>query len=318
MADGEKSAAGARTYNLSDLKIEPIYAGSFTQNLSAGAMGSLDKEISAFNDSIKIDFGAVMDRKYVPPPLKRPKQPLSDMKRLCIECGAYLDDLAEGNNLCEWHKSLREKERHSVARQVLWSRPSLDESTVLPEAAEAAMLDMRPQDEQSAAERLPAPSRQAILGSFGKIAPTGGPSPPKAASGLPDDAGASMRPGASSDDRASEAAKNGLKFFEEKSWDKAVFALNDAIRADSDRPRLYYMRAVAYYRMSDLKAAQADFVKALNLDPNYAKANRDYGRLLMKKGYVDAAERYISRSLQIEPGIRRSQEYLDKLKAAKR
>jgi Flp pilus assembly protein TadD len=315
MAEDGTPKAALRTFSLSDLRIEPIYAGSYTPKIPLPTLGNLDAEVAKFHDSLVINAEVEMNRRHVVPPVKRPNPDVQDMKRMCVECGTYLEDLSEGNNLCGWHKILRERGNVAVVRQPLWSRPSIDESTVLRESPQDAMLDMRPQapeesgkassDEQLAAyyrndtqRPVPKPARQTQV----TLARPAFPAQEQAESEQSDE------------DYSSELAGAGLALYRQRQWEKATFALNEAIKVESDRPRLYYLRALCFYKMSDFGAAQADFVKSLNLDPNYSKANRDYGRLLMTKGYKEAAEHYLTRSMALEPGIRKSRQLLDKLK----
>jgi Tfp pilus assembly protein PilF len=80
-----------------------------------------------------------------------------------------------------------------------------------------------------------------------------------------------------------------------------------AIKAAPTDGRLFYMRGRAYYKKREFRRAESDYRRALDLNPNMAKANREFGRLLMERGRYDAADMYLRKSVELDPAIRQSE-----------
>ncbi|MBK9636705.1 MAG: tetratricopeptide repeat protein [Bacteroidetes bacterium] len=57
-----------------------------------------------------------------------------------------------------------------------------------------------------------------------------------------------------------------------KVYSQAIVHFNDAINADPNWPEAYFNRGLTFETMGNVAAAQADYEKALKLNPNYKNA----------------------------------------------
>lgn len=76
----------------------------------------------------------------------------------------------------------------------------------------------------------------------------------------------------------------------------ALQSLDRAAKEDSTVPELYYIRALSYYRKSDLGRAMADVKKAIELKPDYSEANNTYGKFLMDAGKAEESLPYLQKA----------------------
>ncbi|HEX7200251.1 MAG TPA: tetratricopeptide repeat protein, partial [Dongiaceae bacterium] len=70
----------------------------------------------------------------------------------------------------------------------------------------------------------------------------------------------------------------GIRYFNDKQYDKALAQFNKVAEQNPDLPDTYYYRGLVYLNMNKIPDAKADFKKLLALDPNhkYAKEAKDY------------------------------------------
>lgn len=103
-------------------------------------------------------------------------------------------------------------------------------------------------------------------------------------------------------------------------YGEALSLLEQAIAVSPDNAELYDVRGILYQTQKDNDKAQADFEKALALNPDYMKANLDLGRILYAKaasieenaGNIDNAAYNKLREEQIDPLLRQAIPYLEK------
>ena len=70
----------------------------------------------------------------------------------------------------------------------------------------------------------------------------------------------------------------GIRYFNDKQYDKALAQFNKIAEQSPELPDTYYYRGLVYLNKNKIAEAKADFKKLLALDPNhkYAKEARDY------------------------------------------
>ena len=312
--ENKAKTAALPARNIEDMGIEPIYAGLDVKLDASLSLAGLDDEIARFKKSLDSVFaGFDYTVATAPPKYVKPKPPYipGDFKRLCVECGADITELPEERNLCSWHQSLKDRHMSGAPKGSMVYENSIVEnmpSSELIYGSDSGYVERKPMRE---ADTMPVGPASA-----------GG----KATGILPDEARLERiqttleeehpggAPQGGKPPHEGHTRNEGMKYFENREWDKATVEFSNAIRIAPNNPRLYYMRGVSYYKLMDWERAEADLRRSLNLDPNYAKANRDYGKLLMKRGNFEAAEIYIRRALQLDPEIRRGRELLEKAK----
>ena len=81
--------------------------------------------------------------------------------------------------------------------------------------------------------------------------------------------------------------------------EQAILDLNRAIEIDPNYARAYNNRGVAYRRVDDLQASLADLNQALTLDPNYAKAYYNRGLTNFDMNNLDRALDDFQRALDL-------------------
>ncbi len=117
---------------------------------------------------------------------------------------------------------------------------------------------------------------------------------------------AQTRRAAAADDarqRAVAAFEEGQAAQERGDHLSAVRAYTTAIAADATLFQVYYQRAVAYASLNRGGEAEADFRKVIELNPDFARAHRGLGQLLLDAGKTEEAKRELARALELEPRL---------------
>lgn len=102
-------------------------------------------------------------------------------------------------------------------------------------------------------------------------------------------------------------------------YDEAMTLLEQAIAVSPTNAELYDVRGILYQSQKKNDEAQADFEKAVSLNPDYVKAQLDLGRVLYAKavaieegaGYIDNASYNKLREEKIDPLLRQAIPYLE-------
>ena len=103
-------------------------------------------------------------------------------------------------------------------------------------------------------------------------------------------------------------------------YDEAMTLLEQAIAVSPTNAELYDVRGILYQSQKKNDEAQADFEKAVSLNPDYMKAQLDLGRVLYAKavaieenaGTLDNAAYNKLREEQIDPLLKQAIPYLEK------
>lgn len=106
--------------------------------------------------------------------------------------------------------------------------------------------------------------------------------------------------------------KMGIQDYKAKNYDKAIQEMDNAMvygieyndpetvgKAKNVIPKLYYARGINEYKESDWNAAKADFSKAIELDPEFAKAYRLLAVVYSKTGQLDKMKEAFSQGLEV-------------------
>ncbi|MFH1723911.1 MAG: tetratricopeptide repeat protein [Elusimicrobiota bacterium] len=114
---------------------------------------------------------------------------------------------------------------------------------------------------------------------------------------------------------AAESQERATQLFLEKRYEEAAAAFGRLIESDPDNAHSNHNnRGLAYLRMRDVAAAEADFRKAAQLKPDYAPARYNLGLVLLKRGRTAEAVREFEETLRIEPNHVRARQKLDELR----
>lgn len=94
-------------------------------------------------------------------------------------------------------------------------------------------------------------------------------------------------------ERSREHLEEGIQMLYKSNFKAAVKSFNDAIDADNLSHEAYFYRASAYFNMQETEKAKADYLKAIELKPNYADACFNLGRIYdFEKNYDMACYYY--------------------------
>lgn len=102
-------------------------------------------------------------------------------------------------------------------------------------------------------------------------------------------------------------------------YDEALAIVTDGINRMPNNAELYDTRGILYQAQNKIEEAQADFEKALSLNPDLAKAKMDYGRILYAKAValdeqysnLDNAAYNQKRAEEIDPLLKKATPYLE-------
>jgi tetratricopeptide (TPR) repeat protein len=86
-----------------------------------------------------------------------------------------------------------------------------------------------------------------------------------------------------------------------KDWVESEAYMRRAIAVSSDNPAVWLGLGLAVLEQSKLDAAVAAFAQVVALDPKNARGHRFFGLALGRRGWIQAAEEELRRSLEIEP-----------------
>jgi Tfp pilus assembly protein PilF len=88
-----------------------------------------------------------------------------------------------------------------------------------------------------------------------------------------------------------------------KSYGEAVKYLRRGIEIDSYSSTSHYLLGIAYSGLYDWKSAYDEFVTAIDMDPNEARAWEKCGEVLLNVQRLDEAESYLKKALELDPNI---------------
>ena len=88
-----------------------------------------------------------------------------------------------------------------------------------------------------------------------------------------------------------------------KSYGEAVKYLRRGIEIDSYSSTSHYLLGIAYSGLYDWKSAYDEFVTAIDMDPNEARAWEKCGEVLLNLQRLDEAESYLKKALELDPNI---------------
>lgn len=83
----------------------------------------------------------------------------------------------------------------------------------------------------------------------------------------------------------------------------AVKFYTAAIAADGSLFQAYYQRATALVGLNREADAQIDLKRVTELEPNFARAHRGLGQLLLDGGQIEDAKRELARAVELEPKL---------------
>src|SRR6185295_7869172 len=85
--------------------------------------------------------------------------------------------------------------------------------------------------------------------------------------------------------------------------DSAIRLYTVALAADPALFQAYYQRAIALINLHRDSEAEADLRKVVALKPDFARAHRSLGRLLLDRDKTDEAKREFARAIELEPKL---------------
>ena len=85
--------------------------------------------------------------------------------------------------------------------------------------------------------------------------------------------------------------------------DSAIRLYTVAVAADPALFQAYYQRAIALTNLHRDSEAEADLRKVVALKPDFSRAHRSLGRLLLDRGKTDDAKREFARAIELEPKL---------------
>ena len=106
---------------------------------------------------------------------------------------------------------------------------------------------------------------------------------------------------AASADAATEAYEKGKACLDKKDYDAAIVAFTRAIQLDPNNAKAYNRRGIAYEHKREHDKAIADYTEAIRLDPKYASAYYHRGVACGEKGDNDKAIADFTESIRLNP-----------------
>ncbi len=84
-------------------------------------------------------------------------------------------------------------------------------------------------------------------------------------------------------------------------WRDSIVLFEHALRVTEDNPTSRYSLGLAYERTGNRPEARRQFLRAIELNPNYPRAYRGMGSLAYHAGQIEDAYRYYNEALRHEP-----------------
>ncbi len=100
---------------------------------------------------------------------------------------------------------------------------------------------------------------------------------------------------------ALEHLEQGYTYADQEQWDEAIVQYTKAIELDPELARAYNNRGWAYGEKGQSDLAIADYNKAIELDPELAMAYSNRGNTYFDKGEIDNAIADYSRTIELDP-----------------
>lgn len=94
----------------------------------------------------------------------------------------------------------------------------------------------------------------------------------------------------------------GYTYRVKKEYEKAKDIFTKSIEMDSENSYAYYMRGYTYFKnLKNRTQAKKDFLKALEIKPNYAKPAEYMGDILYDEGKLEEATKYYDIAIEANP-----------------
>lgn len=100
---------------------------------------------------------------------------------------------------------------------------------------------------------------------------------------------------------ANDYLARGTENFQKGQFDLAISDYSKAIDIDPQLAKAYNNRGLAYYNKRQYDSAISDYSKAIKIDPQFAKAYYNRGNTYEDKGQVDTAILDYSKAIEIDP-----------------
>jgi tetratricopeptide (TPR) repeat protein len=110
-------------------------------------------------------------------------------------------------------------------------------------------------------------------------------------------------PASDSKRRATALFEEGQNAHERGDLNLAVSLYSGALAADPSLFQAYYQRAVALAALGRSQEAEADLRKTIGLKPDFARAHRALGQLLLDRGSLEEAKRELERAMELDPKL---------------
>jgi protein O-GlcNAc transferase len=102
--------------------------------------------------------------------------------------------------------------------------------------------------------------------------------------------------------------------FDRSKLDDAIQYLNDSLSIEPEYADARFDLGRIYAMKGDLNRALAEFAVIFRTEPRYALYHYELGRIFESAKAVDKARQEYGRALQLDPGLSRAKEALDRLK----
>jgi tetratricopeptide (TPR) repeat protein len=102
---------------------------------------------------------------------------------------------------------------------------------------------------------------------------------------------------------AAAAFEEGQNAQQRGDLNSAVRSYSNAIKSDPSLFQAYYQRATALVALSRDAEAETDLRKTIELRPDFARAHRALGQILLDRGMTEEAKRELSRAIELEPKL---------------
>jgi len=100
---------------------------------------------------------------------------------------------------------------------------------------------------------------------------------------------------------ATDLTQQGVAFLMAQRFDQAVKVLSKAIQGDPNNAKAAHYRGIARYYQGKVDLAIADYSRALEIAPDLTKAYTSRGVALFRKGEFQSAKKDLGRAFSIDP-----------------
>lgn len=95
-------------------------------------------------------------------------------------------------------------------------------------------------------------------------------------------------------------------FIREKKYDDSLQSAKEALlnaETEKEKAEAHYFMGLSYYKLNNLKEAEAEYKKAISINPDYAPAHSSLSAVYLKYGKFDQAAESAKKAIRLDPNF---------------